>query len=331
MADQFPRRRFLQLGGAAACSGLSLACGLPADANTNCEPTASARDVRRKDDAALRFCLNTSTIRAQGLSLEEEVALAADAGYDGIEPWIRELVTYEEQGGKLDDLAKRIQDMGLQVENAIGFAPWIVDDDAQRKKGLEQAKREMELVRRVGGSRIAAAPVGATSIENFDLLVAAERYGALLRIGRDAGVMPQLELWGFSKTLHRLGELAFVATECGEPDARILPDVYHIYKGGSDFHGLGMFAADRIEVFHINDYPANPPRDSITDADRVYPGDGVAPLTDIFGQLLERGFQGVVSLELFNPNYWKLEAAEVARTGLAKCKQTMEAARASKG
>ena len=46
-----------------------------------------------------------------------------------------------------------------------------------------------------------------------------------------------VELWGFSQTLHRIGEVAYVAVECGQPDATMLLDVYHIYKGGSDFHG----------------------------------------------------------------------------------------------
>src|SRR5689334_17805424 len=40
------------------------------------------------------YCLNTSTISGQKLSLVEEVELAARAGYRGIEPWVRELEQY---------------------------------------------------------------------------------------------------------------------------------------------------------------------------------------------------------------------------------------------
>lgn len=325
MEASIPRRSLLRWGSAALLSSFT-ATPLIATASRLNSNVLVRREVR--STSAIRYCLNTSTIREQGLNLAEEVDLVAAAGFDGIEPWIQEIATFEERGGKLDDLAKRIEDVGIRVENAIGFANWIVDDKSQRAKGLEQAKREMELVRRLGGTRIAAPPVGATSIENFNLFHAAERYGELLRIGREIGVTPQLELWGFSKTLSRLGELAFVATECGEPEARILPDVYHIYKGGSDFSGLGMLEAERIEVFHINDYPAEPGRDEIRDADRVYPGDGVAPLAEIFGDLLKRGFQGVVSLELFNPKYWQQDAREVARIGLEKMKRTIAAANA---
>ena len=99
------------------------------------------------------------------------------------------------------------------------------------------------------------------------------------------GVTPQAELWGFSKSLSRLGELMFVAVESGHADACLLPDVYHIYKGGSDFHGLKLINGRRVHVFHVNDYPAEPPRETIGDADRVYPGDGIAPLNQIFSDM----------------------------------------------
>ena len=58
----------------------------------------------------------------------------------------------------------------------------------------------------------------------------------------------------------------FVAIESGHPKACLLPDVYHIYKGGSDFAGLGLLSGSAIQVFHVNDYPADPPRETINDA-----------------------------------------------------------------
>ena len=57
----------------------------------------------------------------------------------------------------------------------------------------------------------------------------------------------------------------------------------------------------------------------MTDGDRVYPGDGVAPLADILRTLREIGFDGYLSIELFNPTYWKQDPLEVgARSGLQK-------------
>ncbi len=176
----------------------------------------------------------------QKLPLEKEIEIAAKAGYDAIEPWVSKIAEHQKNVGPLKDLAKKIVDLGLIIPDAIGFAPWIVDDDAKRAAGLEQAKHDMDLVRQIGGNHIAAPPAGATDVQITDLLKIAERYRALIDIGQSIGVIPQLEVWGFSKTLSRLGEAAEVAIESGHPDACILADIYHLRKGRSGFAGLAL-------------------------------------------------------------------------------------------
>lgn len=286
---------------------------------------ALTRPTNAHDDAhesKLRFCLNTSTIRGQKLPLTEEIDLIGQAGYDGIEPWIREIEEAKSSGVPLPDLRKRIADQGLRVESAIGFAQWVVDDESARKKGLEQMKRDMELVRDIGGTRIAAPPVGMHGGESsqLDLFAAAERYHTLLELGREMGVTPQAEIWGPSKNMSRLGEAVFVAIESGHPDACVLPDVYHIYRGGSRFDGLGLLSSAAIHCFHFNDYPDVPSREQLNDGDRIYPGDGAAPWAQIVSLLKSIGFAGAVSLELFNRSYWEQDAMTVAKTGLKKMK-----------
>ncbi|MGQ9573694.1 MAG: sugar phosphate isomerase/epimerase family protein [Thermoguttaceae bacterium] len=264
-----------------------------------------------------RYCFNTATIMGQNLPLDQEVEIAAKAGYQAIEPWVRKIEEYRKKGGSLADLRKRIGELGLTVESAIGFADWINDDEARRAAGLEQMRREMDLVAQIGGKRIAAPPGGAYN-QPMDLLKVADRYRHLLELGREAGVVPQLELWGRSRTLCRLGEVAFVLVEAAHPDACAVLDVFHIYRGGSDFAGLRMFNGAAMHVFHMNDYPADPPRQKATDGDRLMPGDGVAPMTQILRDLREIGFRGFLSLELFNKRYFQQDPLEVARTGLRK-------------
>ena len=301
---------------------LTTAAAATATAATTATAAATARPAPAPSSppAPFRFCLNTSTIRGQKLGLVQEIDLAGKVGYSGIEPWIREIDQYTRDGGSLKDLAKRIKDAGLQVESAIGFAQWIVDDDTQRAAALEQAKRDMQKVRSLGGTRIAAPPAGATGQQDLDLFAAARRYHALLEVGRQIGVTPQVEVWGFSKSLSRLGETAFVAIESGHRDACVLPDIYHIYKGGSDFTGLGLLSGTAVHCFHVNDYPDKPPRASISDADRVYPGDGVAPVVEVLRGIAAKQHPVALSLELFNRTYWKQDALLVCQTGLRKMK-----------
>jgi sugar phosphate isomerase/epimerase len=265
---------------------------------------------------SFRIGLNTSTLRGQKLPLANLVDLAAKAGYQALEPWVSELEDHVKHGGSLADLGKRAQDLGLTVVSAIGFPEWIVDDDARRAKGLEQAKHDMELIKQFGGLRLAAPPAGATDI-HLDPAKVAERYRALLEVGERIGVVPQAEVWGFSKTLTRLSEATAAAIDSGHPAACVLPDIFHLYKGGSGFSGLKLLSGQAIHVLHVNDYP-DLPRATIKDADRVYPGDGVAPLAAVFRDLRDAGFHGTLSIELFNPNYWRQDPAQVARVALEK-------------
>jgi 2-keto-myo-inositol isomerase len=298
-------------------------------AATAAVPTARTRAAEDSDGSMpVRFALNMATIRGHKLSIHQQIEVAARAGYDGIEPWIGDLKKHVESGGSLSGLRTLIEDSGLTVDSAIGFANWIVDHDQARAAGLRQAREEMELVQAIGGTRVAAPPVGLHKPDSKSppLAVIAERYRALLEVGAEVGVVPQLELWGFSPTLSKLSELAYVAAGAGHPDACVLPDFYHIYKGGNDFASLGIFEASRMHCFHINDYPSQPPRESITDKHRVFPGDGVCPLPTIIRQLIDHGFNGTFSLELFNPEYWQRDATEVASEGLRKSRQVVQMA-----
>ena len=267
-----------------------------------------------------RYCLNTATIRGHKLGVVKEIEVAAQAGYEGIELWMDALGEYVKNGGSLPDLKKRISDSGLTVEGAIGFPEWIVDDEARRAKGMERAKAEMEMVAQIGGLRFAAPPAGATDLPKLELMKAAERYRALLEVGEQLGVVPELEVWGFSKNLGHLSECVAVAMETGHRNACVLPDVFHLYKGGSDLHGIRLLGPAAIQVFHLNDYPADPPREKVDDSYRMYPGDGVAPLPELLQTLRRTGGQKVLSLEVFNRTYWSQDPLSVAKTGLAKMK-----------
>lgn len=286
----------------------------------------SAKPQRRDRAKPFRYCLNTSTLMGQKLPITKVVDIAAKAGYQGLEPWIRELDEHVKGGATLKDLGKQIRDHGMTVDSAIGFFDWIVDDDGRRAKGLEEARRNMEMVAAIGGTRLAAPPSGATDRTDIDLLKAADRYRALLELGEQFNVVPQAEVWGFSKTLQRLGAAVLVAVESGHPKACVLPDVYHLHKGGSPIQGLSLLSRTATHCFHMNDYPAEPPRETITDAHRVYPGDGVAPLDDILRILRDIGFSGSLSLELFNRDYWAQDAAVVARTGIEKMRAAVRKA-----
>ncbi len=263
-----------------------------------------------------------STIRGHKLGFVKELETASKAGFRSVEIWIDTFQEYLKNGRTVADARKRLGDLGITVENTIGFAPWIIDDEAARTKGVDQLKREMELLAQIGCKRVATPPVGAQSpgSPKIDLYKAAERYRAILDLSDQTGVVPQLELWGFSPNLNRLSEVMFIAIESGHPSARVLLDIYHLYKGGSGAVSLPLVGKSAVEVFHVNDYPATLTREKITDADRVFPGDGVAPIKDTLKQIKRMDQPIVLSLEVFNKTYYAQDAQIVANTAMTKMK-----------
>lgn len=298
------RRELLKLSGAAMSATL-----LPG--------TSIANETAPK--GPFRFCLNTSTISGQKPGLTGMIDIAAKAGYDGMELWINDIKDYL-KNNSVESLAKLLSSKKLVAEGLISFTSWMVDDEEKRKAAVAELEEEMKIMSALGCRRIAAPPAGVTKDKPIDFQKSGERYREILNLGRKYNVIPQLEFWGASGTLYNLGQALAIAAIANDPDARILPDVYHLFRGGSGFDGLKLVNGKAIEIIHINDYPGNKPVNEQTDADRVYPGDGAAPLKQILSDLKAMGGVKVLSLELFNRTYWSQDALQVAKTGLRKVK-----------
>lgn len=278
---------------------------------------ASIPEEQRKTQ--FKFSLNTSTVRGQQLSLPELIELTARTGYDGLEPWMMEIEGYMKDGKSLLSLKKLASDAGIQLVNAIGFPNWMAQDEEKSKVGFAQMEKEMGILSDLGCTRVAAPAIGATA--PLDLMQAGLRYKKLLELGRKMGVMPQLEFWGAFPAFHHLGQAMAVAAAADDKDAKILADVYHLFRGGSGFESLQLLDGQAIAIFHLNDFPKDIPREAQQDKDRVFPGDGGAPMEALAEVLSAKGGEVVLSLELFNPSYYAMEADFVLKTGLEKMKQ----------
>jgi 2-keto-myo-inositol isomerase len=311
------------LGGSAVLMG-AMAGGGAIRGAEGAQKAAQKAAAKRPANEPFGYSLNTSTIRGNNLDVAAQVDVAAKAGYNAIEPWVRDVSAYVSKGGSLKDLAKKISDAGLTVEDSIAFNAWLDDDDTRRAATMEALKRDMDTMAQIGGKRIATPPGNNGAGVSLDH--AAEYYRAALELGQQMGVQPLLELWGQSPVLGPLSHGCYVAVATGRADASMLLDIFHLYKSGTNFASLNQVNGAALHVIHVNDYPASDDPSKLTDANRIYPGDGVAPYDQIFRDLRDNGFRGVLSLELFNKDYWKLSADENAKTGLEKIRATVKKA-----
>ena len=321
MSNQVSRRNFIQCGACLGTAALFHNKAYSADAN------ALAQD---KAETNVRFCLNLGTIRSYDLRLIQELEVAKKAGYSSVEIWLDRLTDYARADdprvfnqNKLKELKKYVDGEGLKIEGAIGFASWIVDDERRRADGLEELKRQVEALATIGASCI-AAPASGTN-DKIPVETVAKRYRTVLELCEPYGVRPLLELWGVSQTLGKVSDCLAICAETERTDAALLLDVYHMFRGGNSFSSLALISGSATQVFHMNDYPSEPPREKMNDGHRVFPGDGRAPLSEIMRLLHKNGFNGAFSFEIFNQDYRKqYSAVDQARIGLEKMQTLYE-------
>ncbi|MEM7030530.1 MAG: sugar phosphate isomerase/epimerase family protein [Chloroflexota bacterium] len=268
-------------------------------------------------------CFNTSTIRNCGLSVPEEIELVAKAGFGGIELWVSEIETYIEAGGTLAELRNMLEQNQLKVPNLIAFFEWAHPSAEKRATAYDEATHIFEMAQALNCPYVAAPPFGVADRTDIPLRDIATYYQALLRATEASPVMPLLEFWGHSTTLGSFKEALAVVRMLDNPDVILLADVFHMAKAGDDPAQLEQLTGKQLGLFHLNDYPDAPDVSKLTDAERVYPGDGIADLSLIFAILNRIEYQGMLSLELFNERYEQAGAKQVVETGMAKMKAVL--------
>ena len=87
-----------------------------------------------------KTALNTSTLIPFNLNVAEQIEVCRKAGYDGIELWLRDIDSFIESGGSLEDVRKLAHDCRIEVFNGISFIKYADPDPAVRRIEIEKAK-----------------------------------------------------------------------------------------------------------------------------------------------------------------------------------------------
>ena len=264
-----------------------------------------------------KLCLNTSTIRPQPLL--EKIRLTAEAGFEGIELWINDIYEHVGQGGEVSDVEKALADHGLIVPCMIALRGWGEASELEYPLMLDEARRRMELAARLGSPWVVATPPR----EECGLEQISRRYRDLLELGRETGVRPTMEYISFFRSVSRLDQAWRIVEEANDPDATVIIDSFHTWNSGGDINELRKLPAGRISHFHIDDADPQMPAGTQADPNRVMPGDGPIDLRAEIEILREIGYEGTVSLELFNPGLWEQDPAEVLGAGIERMRQLL--------
>ncbi|MDQ3713560.1 MAG: sugar phosphate isomerase/epimerase [Acidobacteriota bacterium] len=99
-------------------------------------------------------------------------------------------------------------------------------------------------------------------------------------------------------------------------------DTFHFYAGNSTFEAIETLDPEKLFVFHIND-AENLPKETLTDAHRLYPGEGILPIKEIKERFDRIGYDRMVSIEIFRPEYWNENPFEVAKRAKAATEKVL--------
>lgn len=99
-------------------------------------------------------------------------------------------------------------------------------------------------------------------------------------------------------------------------------DTFHFYAGNSSFESIETLDPEKLFIFHIND-AEDLPKSDLTDAHRLYPGLGILPIKEIKKRFDKIGYDRMVSIEIFRPEYWSENPFEVAKAAKAATEKVL--------
>ncbi len=253
-------------------------------------------------------------------SLPQDIAVAGSAGFKALEIWAAKLDAYlASPPNSVGTLKALFNQAGVRPAsfNSIEFITF------RQAAEYEQIKARCQQLCEIGQAldcrKIVVVPspkpegVSWNEIKEESVRVLRE----LSQLAAPYGVQLAFEFLGFGWcSVRTLSQCWEIVQEADCANVGLVLDTCHFYAGGSDLESIAAVDAAKIFIFHINDVEARP-KETIEDAHRLLPGEGVIPLDDILTRLKRAGYDGLCSIELFRPEYWERDPAELAAAARA--------------
>lgn len=259
--------------------------------------------------------------------LATDIRVAGEAGYDFVEIWAAKLVGYLERGG-LAGLRRDLRQAGVRAATLNSVERITFNDPSGYERMREEFTRlcriaaaiRCETVLVVPSPRPARVSEAAVEAETVRVL------RGLSAIARPFGVRLALEFLGFADcSVNSLAQCARIVGATARPNVGLVLDTFHFHAGGSSLASIQTVDPRKIFMVHLNDVE-RAPRGKLHDALRLFPGEGVLPLSRILGALRRVGYAGGYSVEIFRPQYWRRPPLQVARQAHGAARAALEQA-----
>lgn len=261
---------------------------------------------------------------------------SAGAGYrKSLEAWAQAgIKNVEPAANLLDDFlkndtlasAKRVlTGNGLTiVSGAIGISG-LWEPNPNFAKNLEAFKKRCEQFAELGSPLVYSPCATAAKFTQDDYSKGVENIRQVAEAAKQFNLKVGAEFVRGSTYMASLPTALSLHRQAAHPNFGILFDCYHFWSGPNKFEDMDMIKPGEIIHAHLND-TQDLPRELLELQSRVIPGEGVAPLAKILRKLVDKGYSGPISVELFLPKYQQADPYELAREIKMKSEATFKQA-----
>lgn len=267
----------------------------------------------------MQLAINEAT--TMNASFREDIEAYAAAGFEAVELWLDKVAAYAEENS-LEEARSLLGDNGIEAVGACFHAGLMLTEGQDRTDALEGLKRKLEICQALGAPSMIVCPDGPQedlAARHYD--AAAEGLAEAADLASEYDVSLGIEFIQGHPFVGTAVTAAEMADKTGRDNVGVLFDTFHFYVGASKVINIQQIA-DRVLFVHLNDCHKMPV-ELAQDSDRTFPGEGMFPLLRILDELKTGGYDGYISLELFDQDVWEMEAQEAADLCYEKCRSFM--------
>lgn len=256
--------------------------------------------------------------------LETDIKAASAAGFDLLEIWASKLREFLKTKTPAD-LKKLFEENNLEPYSINSIEHITFRDEADYEKIKAETEELSRIAGEIGCPHIVVVPGKLPENASKDEIVeeSVKVLNELADIAEKHNVSLAFEFLGQTdcsvQTLDLCNE---IVEKVNRANIGNVIDTFHFYAGNSSFEAIEKMKPEKLFIFHIND-AENLPKEQLTDAHRLYPGTGILPIKEIKQRFDKIGYDRMVSIEIFRPEYWNEDPFEVAKKAKAATEKVL--------
>jgi 4-hydroxyphenylpyruvate dioxygenase len=242
-------------------------------------------------------------------TLEDKLAAAAAAGFDGIEMFEPDLIA---SPWSPTEVTARCADLGLSIDLYQPFRDLDSTDPDRFRRNLRRLERKAEVMRQLGTDTVlVCSSVASDAVADADQL--AEQLTTAAGLAAERGVRIAYEALAWGRHVSTWDASWDAVRTADSPALGLCLDSFHVLSRGGDPAGFAAVPGDRIFFLQLADAPQLQ-MDVLqwSRHHRLFPGQGAFDLPRFVDAVLAAGYTGPLSLEVFNDVFRQSDPARTA-------------------